>query len=316
MFHADNTLRSHQMSDFDDAKLYRSILDSLQTGVYLVDREQKILFWNDGAERITGHLRQDVVGRSSRCDMLARGEGNTCFVSDAGEAIVAVLRDGKPAVVNVSLRHKDGHRVLVRMRAVPIRNGHGSVIGAAESFEESIAVSNWDRRKKKLGAFGFLDPATEVPTEAYIQSHLREQIVTFGICPIPFSVMSIQVDQTDEVRAKYGPRAVVAILRAVGQTLENSLRPTDLLGLGTRNQFVVILSECPAAEVEKVAERLKRTVPYAEIKWWGEDLSVTASFGGATVKPGDTVESLIERAEKSLLDGIAAGGNFVLAVAD
>jgi len=304
------------MSEFDDPKIFRAILDSLQTGVYLVDRDQKILFWNDGAERITGHLRQDVVGRSSRCDFLARGEGSTRFVSDASEAIVDVIRDGKPAVVNISLRHKDGHRVLVRMRAVPIRNSHGSVIGAAESFEESIAVSNWDRRKKKLGAYGLLDPATEVPSEAYIQSQLRQQIATFSLCPVPFSVLSIQVDQIDEVRAKYGPRAVTTILRAVGQTLENSLRPTDLLGLGAKNQFFVILTECPAGEVEKVAGRLKKTVPYAEIKWWGEDLSVTASFGGATVLPGDTVESLIERAQKSLRDGIAAGGNFVLADTD
>jgi diguanylate cyclase (GGDEF)-like protein/PAS domain S-box-containing protein len=304
------------MSEFDDPKLYRSVLDSLLTGVYLVDHEQKIVFWNAGAERITGHLRQDVVGRSSRCDLVARGQGQTCFVSEVSEAIVAVLREGKPAVLNVSLRHKDGHRILVRMRAVPIRNSHGSVIGAAESFEESIAVSNWDRRKKKLGAFGLLDPATEVPSKAYIQSQLRKQIMTFAECPIPFSVLNILVDQIDEVRAKYGARAVAAILRAVGQTLENSLRPTDLLGLGSGNQFLTILTECPAAEVEKVARRLKSTVPYAEIKWWGEDLSVTASFGGATVDPGDTVESLIERAEKSLLDGIAAGGSFVLAVAD
>ncbi|MGA8220655.1 MAG: diguanylate cyclase [Candidatus Acidiferrales bacterium] len=304
------------MSEFDDPKLFRSILDSLQTGVYLVDHDQRIVFWNDGAERITGHLRQDVVGRSSRCDVMAKSEGNSCFISESTEAIVNVLREGKPAVVNVSLRHKDGHRILVRMRAVPIRNSHGTVIGAAESFEESLAVSNWDRRKKKLGAFGLLDPAIEVPSEAYIQSHLRQQIVTFAQCPIPFSVLSIQVDQVDEVRAKFGARAVVAILRAVGQTLENSLRPTDLLGMGRGNQFFVILSECPAAEVEKVAKRLKSTVPYAEVKWWGEELSVSASFGGATVVPGDTVESIMGRAKKSIIDGIAAGGNFVLAVAD
>lgn len=304
------------MSEFDDPKLFRTILDSLQTGVYLVDHDQRIVFWNDGAERITGHLRQDVVGRSSRCDVVAKNEGNNCFVSESTEAIVNVLRDGKPAVVNVSLRHKDGHRILVRMRAVPIRNSHGTVIGAAESFEESIAVSNWDRRKKKLGAFGLLDPETEVPSEAYMQTHLRQQIMTFAQCPIPFSVLSIQVDQVDELRAKFGDRAVVAILRAVGQTLENSLRPTDLLGMSRGNQFLVILSECPAAEVEKVAKRLKSTVPYAEIKWWGQELSVSASFGGATVVPGDTVESIMRRAEKSITDGIAAGGNFVLAVAD
>jgi len=304
------------MSEFDDPKLFRAILDSLQTGVYLVDHDQRIVFWNDGAERITGHLRQDVVGRSSRCDVLAKTEGNSCFVSDANEAISNVMRDGKPAVVNISLRHKDGHRVLVRLRAVPIRNSHGTVIGAAESFEETLAVSSWDRRKTRLGAYGWLDEATEVPNEEYMKLHLTQHLATFAGCHVPFSVMSIQVDQLDDLRAKYGARAVTAILREVGQTLENSLRPTDLLGLGPRNQFVLILPECQGTDVAKVATRLKKMVPSVAVKWWGEELTVTASFGGTAVKLEDTVDSLLERAGGSLLQTIAAGGNFVVTTAD
>jgi diguanylate cyclase (GGDEF)-like protein/PAS domain S-box-containing protein len=297
------------MSQFEDPTIFRAVLDSLQTGVYLVDRDQKILFWNDGAERITGHLRQDVVGRSCRDDLLAQNEGNNRFVSDADEAILSVLRDGKPAVANVSLRHKEGHRVLVRLRAVPIRNSHGSVIGAAESFEETLAVSNWDRRQTRLAAYGCLDTATGVLTQGYLQTHLRENIATFAQYGVPFSVVSIQVDQTSELKAKYGAGAIVAILRAVAQTLGNSLRPTDLVGLGTRNQFLVILSECPGSEVKKVAVRLKKMVTYAGIQWWGNEVSVTASYGVATVNSDDTPESLVERAENALLDSITKGAN-------
>lgn len=51
------------MSLFDDPEILRSVLEDLPTGVYLVGRDGKILFWNSRAERITGHLRQDVVGR-------------------------------------------------------------------------------------------------------------------------------------------------------------------------------------------------------------------------------------------------------------
>ena len=45
-----------------DANFYRFILDSLPNGICAVDRTGKILFWNEGAERVTGHLRQDVLG--------------------------------------------------------------------------------------------------------------------------------------------------------------------------------------------------------------------------------------------------------------
>lgn len=46
------------MTEDLDPSHYRAILESLSTGVYVVDRERKILFWNDGAERITGYLRR------------------------------------------------------------------------------------------------------------------------------------------------------------------------------------------------------------------------------------------------------------------
>ncbi|MGA2429858.1 MAG: PAS domain S-box protein, partial [Candidatus Acidiferrum sp.] len=49
-----------QPGDFD---FFRTVLENLQVAVYVVDRDAKILFWNDGAERITGYLRQDVIGR-------------------------------------------------------------------------------------------------------------------------------------------------------------------------------------------------------------------------------------------------------------
>lgn len=43
--------------------LWERLLEHLQAGVYLVDRSQRILFWNQGAKEITGHLRRDVLGR-------------------------------------------------------------------------------------------------------------------------------------------------------------------------------------------------------------------------------------------------------------
>jgi PAS domain-containing protein len=39
------------------------VLDSLPVAVCAVDREGKVVLWNDGAERVTGYLRQDVLGR-------------------------------------------------------------------------------------------------------------------------------------------------------------------------------------------------------------------------------------------------------------
>jgi PAS domain-containing protein len=60
------------MLQLNDPEVYRGVLDSLRVGVYLVDRSGKILYWNSGAERITGYRGfADLYG-------IARGEDERC----------------------------------------------------------------------------------------------------------------------------------------------------------------------------------------------------------------------------------------------
>jgi PAS domain-containing protein len=45
---------STSVAVFADLEIYRTVLEHTQTGIYMVVCEQKIQFWNDGAEIITG----------------------------------------------------------------------------------------------------------------------------------------------------------------------------------------------------------------------------------------------------------------------
>jgi PAS domain-containing protein len=49
------------MSAFDEFDVCRNILESLLTGVCVVDMQKRIVFWSSGAERITGRLRHEVI---------------------------------------------------------------------------------------------------------------------------------------------------------------------------------------------------------------------------------------------------------------
>ncbi len=128
---------------------------------------------------------------------------------------------------------------------------------------------------------------------------------------VPFSVLSVEIDGMRHFRAQYGASAVTAILRLAAQTIESSIRPTDSLGSYTENKFLTILPECSGTEVKPVADRLLRMVHNAKLKWWGDNVSLTASFGAASAITGDTERSIMERAEKLLVERINAGGDRV-----
>jgi diguanylate cyclase (GGDEF)-like protein/PAS domain S-box-containing protein len=303
------------VSELEDPSIYRAVLESLQIGIYFVDREQRIIFWNDGAEKITGYLRHDVVG--SFCRQTSTGQNDTqrIVLSDAAETLTSALRDGRPAMGEISLRHKAGHRIFARVRAVPIRNAHGTIIGAAESIDESLSASEWDRRQSKLADHGCLDPATGVLTHDLIISRLREAVATYAETRVPFSILAVKVDDFERLRSSYGGAVITPVLRVIATSLENSLRPTDLLGRISESRFLAILAECGSPELPRAAERIKKTVNASEVQWWGDRWSVTASIGGAVVMPGDTLDSLLARAMKALERSVDAGGNRVTTAA-
>lgn len=304
------------MPELSDPEICQSVLETLQTGVYLVDRNRRIRFWNEGAEQITGFLRQDVVGRFLRDHLLSTANEITGLDSDPADPINLAFRDGKPSITDVSILHKQGYRVPVTLRTIPIRDSHGMVVGAAESFDKNQSASDWTRRQEGFAKFGCLDEVTGVPAQSFMQTLLRENLTTFAEHNIPFGVLVLSVDQLEQNRRNRGPGVVPTILRVVAQTVENCLRPTDLLGCWSENQFLAVLIECKESEVAKVGERIRKMLIQSEIEWWGDMFSVSCAFGGAGSRPGDTMERLVARAEESLENSIARGGNCVVVLSD
>src|SRR5271169_1484095 len=213
------TRRSHRMLELNDPDIYQNVLDCLQTGVYIVDRNRRIRFWNEGAEEITGYLRQDVVGRFLRDHLLITGDEAKNLDSEPDDPINLVFRDGKPSILDVSILHKDGYRVPIVLRTMPIRNSRGAVVGAAESFEKNRSASEWTRRQSAYANFGCLDTVTGIAARSFMETQIRENMITFAEHNIPFGILLIQIDHLDRFRASRGPGVVLSILRVVAQAV-------------------------------------------------------------------------------------------------
>jgi diguanylate cyclase (GGDEF)-like protein/PAS domain S-box-containing protein len=287
------------MSDLKDPEIYRMALDSLQTGVCLMDRDRRIFFWNEGGERITGYHRHDVVGYSCQHNILPHCDGRACDSCGASCPISRSVLDGKSTHARIELRHREGHRIPTRVWFVPIRDQHGQIIGVAQSFDRQI-LGNEDRRQRNLAAHGCLDEITDVPNHSFTEFHLQENLDSFAKYQLPFGIMLVQIDALDHFQSAYGRDAGDAILRVTAQTLKNALRPSDFLGRWEDTRFLVILTNATSAGVHAASERVRRLISCAGLQWWGDELMVTASLGAASAQGGDTIRSLIDRATHSI----------------
>lgn len=288
------------MTETLGAEIFRSVLDKLAIGVCLVNRSRQILFWNEGAEAITGYMRYEVIGRLSRDNILVQCNDIGCVLCGAICPFNEALREGKPREAQVYLRHKAGHRIPVHVRVVPIRDDRGLVIGAATSFDERTFVSDADFSQDSLAAHGCLDLMSGVANHAFTQFHLRESLASFLEYGLPFGILCIALDQLEHLKDTHGQEATEAMLHVVAQTIRHTLGPAGFLGRWRTNEFVVILSNCSAVALERASASIQKLVSASEIQWWDDQLSVTVSVAGAMVHPGDTLDSLVSRAEHSL----------------
>jgi diguanylate cyclase (GGDEF)-like protein len=214
----------------------------------------------------------------------------------------------QPAEAFGFVQHKTGHEIPIRARAVPVHNAHGSIIGAVETFHKQQAASP-DRREQTLDLPGYVDEVTNLASHVTMHSHLRETLGTFAEVHIPFGVLLFRLEGLEHFRSTLGPDAASSLLRVVARTLEFALWKTDFVGRWSEDQFLVILNGCREEALHSMRNRIEAALASDSIEWWGERRSLPVAVGEALAQPGDSIESLMERTEKSLAPPAEKRGN-------
>jgi diguanylate cyclase (GGDEF)-like protein/PAS domain S-box-containing protein len=287
---------------FQDSETYRDILDGLQIGVSVIDLQKKIVFWSDGAEQLTGYARIDVLGHSCTENILLHCDQNGCESCTENCPMATALHDARPIEAISFVHHKSGHRIAVRTWAIPLRDKRGSIIGIIQTFDGEFAPADADPNNRGLKEQGLLDEVTGLPNQAVMHSHLRETLGTFTEVHIPFGVICLQVHDIDPFRSSYGQGAARSLLQVLARTLRNTVCPTDFVGSWGDGRFLVILMGCSEEALQAVSQRALKTLSSATIQWWGNELSVAVSVGIADAQVGDTVGSLLQRAQPTISD--------------
>jgi PAS domain S-box-containing protein/diguanylate cyclase (GGDEF)-like protein len=294
------------MSGILQPEVLRAVIESLRVGLCLIDCEQRILLWNDGAERITGYFRQELIGKN--CQQLSGQCGQTQLPFAAGgDVLKACLQEGSAREASIFIQHKLGHRIPVHVWAVPIRDGQGRIMGAAETFEEcKQTITDPTLRAENLATHHCLDLSCEVPNHVFTRSYLREQLAIFAEHGLPFGVLAVSIREFPHLNRAYGRSAAEAALRTLVGTIRHYIGSGDFVGRWSDNEFLAVLSGCTHTQLEEVANSVNRILNNSEIIWWGDRLPISVSVQRGVVEVGDTIESLLHRVEKGFASAESA----------
>jgi len=272
-----------------DGDLYKLLLDQMDEGIYIVDCDRRILYWNGGAERITGYYAHEIVGRLCQGDMLMHCDESGRVLSGNECPIQEVMENGAPHEATLYMRHRHGHRLPVHIRSQAICEAGGTRVGAVEIFEEATAPALPDL--SNLAAYDCVDE-TGALKRSFGEMKARQAMEALNLFGIPFAWLRIALDEMDQLDHRYGQGMVEAAVKMIAETITANLKTLDWLTYWDRGEFRIEARGYSLLELEDLRRTLQMLVRKSTLEWWGDPVRLTVSVTVRMVESGDTVESL------------------------
>ena len=293
--------------------LHQRIVDNLFDGVYYVDRERRISYWNRGAERLTGYAAAEVVGRLCHDSLLCHVDEKGRSLCDAACPLAETIADGHERQTLAWLRHANGQRVPVEIRTAPIRADSGEVVGGVEIFSDAAGLVEARDAADAARRDALTDVLTGLPNRRLLDAVLAARQDDLDRYRLPFALLLVDVDRVKSLNDTYGSEVGDDALRVVAATLRGGLRSGDTIVRWGGEGFGVVASQVDANGVHRLAERLLRLVRATAVPFHGGWLPVSVSIGGALAHPGEAPDALIVRADQAMLAATSSGRDrFVL----
>jgi diguanylate cyclase (GGDEF)-like protein len=156
------------------------------------------------------------------------------------------------------------------------------------------------------------DALTGVGSRRQIEGRLRGALAEYTHHGGLVGLLFMDIDHFKQVNDTYGHDVGDRVLQLVGTTLLHNLRATDAVGRWGGDEFIAVVTGIPGESALKaLAEKLQALVACSRLDLGSSSVAVTLSIGVTLVRPGDTAESIMLRADRQLYHSKGAGSDRV-----
>lgn len=178
-----------------------------------------------------------------------------------------------------------------------------------------IVLSNFVRvaiERQNFLKMAVTDGLTGLHNIRYFKSLLETEILTVENDPSNrFSIIMSDVDHFKKFNDTYGHQVGDLVLREVGSGLKRTVRASDLVARYGGEEMIALLRGTNLDGALILAEKIRHAIENLEVKDEKNTYKITVSLGVAQYHPGDTVDTLIKRADDGLYEAKEGGRNRV-----
>ncbi len=123
----------------------------------------------------------------------------------------------------------------------------------------------------------------------------------------PLSLVVADIDHFKQVNDIWGHQAGDQAISSFGELIDQMVRGSDMAGRIGGEEFCIAIWNCPNDPAARLAERIRQAFARLEHDSLNDDIRLTASFGVATARDGETYEQLFARADAALYRAKSSG---------
>jgi len=130
-----------------------NMLNAIFDGIYIVNLQREIVFWNKGAEIITGYLKDEVMGKRCSANILNHIDENGKLLCKTSCPLTYCIAKDINLQEKVYPLHKKGNRFPTLTHVSPIKDNEGNIVGAIEVFRDISKEEDFRILQEKFNSF-------------------------------------------------------------------------------------------------------------------------------------------------------------------
>jgi len=179
-----------------------------------------------------------------------------------------------------------------------------------ESLEYKVEERTYKLKEanEKLEKLATTDALTQIYNRYYFMESIEAEVKRFHRYHNIFSLIMFDIDYFKQINDNYGHNKGDEVLVTISRLVETSLRDTDTLFRFGGEEFMVILPETGLDEAYEIADRMRLLIERHD---FGLESATTISIGVVSFQDGDTVDSIVSKADTLLYHSKDEGRNSI-----
>jgi diguanylate cyclase len=297
---------------------FLQIVETVNFGLIILNTELQVTYWNHWMARHSGIDATQIIGMSL-FDFFPE-MNNPRFLRNCN----AVLSFG-----NFSFFSQKLHHFLFPFKPVgsfqssmfehmqqnctmgPIRDDDNQVSGIFLIVQDVTELASYEQ---KLVEMNVKDGLTGIFNRRYFQTRLNEEYQRHKRYDTKLSLIMFDIDFFKKVNDTHGHQCGDAVLQTVASKTTSIIRQTDCLARYGGEEFCCLLPQTELTDAVTLAERLRQLIEKQVIVYQEKNVNVTISLGVSDLKPEDSAEAFLKKADQALYQAKNSGRNRVVSI--